>query len=337
MLRFLWKLRYLLWLALPGLIWWAWHAIPLQQIWEILSGLGLLQLFVLALINLGLVSLFSMRWWLILRSFGHSLPYLSLVGYRLAGFGISYFTPGPQFGGEPLQAYLLHQRQEVPGPTAVASVTLDKMLELLANFSFLFFGLVVILESRVFGQLSVSRFLPVVLGLAFVPFGYLLALWVGWRPIANALGWLAGNPRLQTWLCGTSQAACSVEEQAACFCRENMRVALAAYFFSLVIWGCAVGEYGLCMRFLGNPLSFPQAVAALTAARLAFLLPLPGGVGVLEASQVLALNAMGMAPAYGAGIAVLIRLRDMLLAGFGLGLGALLVRSVPLVEDHGSN
>ena len=37
------------------------------------------------------------------------------------------------FGGEPLQAYLIHRRQRVPGATALASVTLDKMLELLAN------------------------------------------------------------------------------------------------------------------------------------------------------------------------------------------------------------
>ena len=73
--------------------------------------------------------------------------------------------------------------------------------------------------------------------------------------------------------------------------------------------------------FLGVPLTFFQLIALLTAARLAFLLPLPGGLGTLEASQVWALSLMGFSPAAGIGLSLLIRLRDVLLGLLGLWWG----------------
>jgi uncharacterized membrane protein YbhN (UPF0104 family) len=60
-----------------------------------------------------------------------------------------------------------------------------------------------------------------------------------------------------------------------------------------------------------------QTVSALTAARLAFLTPLPSGLGALEASQVLAMQALGLEPTFGISISLLIRLRDILFGMVG--------------------
>lgn len=76
-------------------------------------------------------------------------------------------------------------------------------------------------------------------------------------------------------------------------------------------------------QFLGIRLSGLEAVAGLTAARVAFLLPMPGGLGALEASQVLAVSALGHSPAAGAALARVIRARDLIFGGIGLIIGAL--------------
>jgi uncharacterized membrane protein YbhN (UPF0104 family) len=68
-----------------------------------------------------------------------------------------------------------------------------------------------------------------------------------------------------------------------------------------------------------------ETLAAMTAARLAILLPVPGAAGVLEASQVLALQALGYGPAAGIALGLLIRARDLLIAGSGLWLASALV------------
>jgi hypothetical protein len=80
---------------------------------ESLGNLKVESILVLGALNVLIFSLFSSRWWLILRAQGHPQPYLALSGYRLAAFGVTYFTPGTQLGGEPLQIYLLQRRGAV--------------------------------------------------------------------------------------------------------------------------------------------------------------------------------------------------------------------------------
>jgi uncharacterized protein (TIRG00374 family) len=97
---------------------------------------------------------------------------------------------------------------------------------------------------------------------------------------------------------------------------------LLSTLISLGVWVGMVYEYWLLTNFLGLRLSVIQSISALTAARLAFLTPLPGGLGVLEASQVLAMQTLGLDPSYGVSISLLIRLRDILFGLAGL-LGAI--------------
>jgi uncharacterized membrane protein YbhN (UPF0104 family) len=106
-------------------------------------------------------------------------------------------------------------------------------------------------------------------------------------------------------------------------CRESPLTLLQALLISLVSWIVIVGEYWLMLHLLGLDLTPVQTISALTAARIAFLLPLPGGLGTLEASQVLALGALGLNPAAGISLSLLIRARDVALGGLGLWWGGL--------------
>jgi uncharacterized membrane protein YbhN (UPF0104 family) len=91
-------------------------------------------------------------------------------------------------------------------------------------------------------------------------------------------------------------------------------------------------EYWLTLRFLGIQVNLIQAIAVLTAALIAFLFPLPGGLGALEASQVLAMTALGLNPALGLSASLLIRARDISLGGLGLlWAGVLARRAAPAV------
>ena len=87
-----------------------------------------------------------------------------------------------------------------------------------------------------------------------------------------------------------------------------------------------LAEYWLTLRFLGVQLNLSQTIGALAAARIAFLTPLPGGIGALEASQVIVLQALGFHPAMGISVSLLIRARDLTLGGIGLWWAAVLSR-----------
>jgi len=317
-MKSLFKSIHWVWLLLPVLIWWAWRAIPLDQVIASLNRLTLAQISLFAFINFSLILLFSLRWWLLLREFHYNLPFLKLAAYRTASFAISILTPGPQFGGEPVQVYSLRNLHRVPDAQAVASVGLDKMIELLANFSFLAIGTGVILFS---GYLVHTSFLPltlVALLLLLMPVVYTFLLFRKRKPIT----WFFRV--LEKWTPGVTFPAKlraildEAESQAVQLCSTRPAQFFWIWILSLSIWIPMVLEVWLTYWFLGAVLSLPEVIFLMTAARLALLFPLPGGMGVLEASQVLGLGFLGVNPAVGVGVMLLARARDFIQVGFGI-------------------
>lgn len=302
-------------LLLPiPLLWWAFRQIPLGQVSRILQGMEMPQLLLWLGFNAGLLVLMNGRWWLILRVFGFRVSFPALTRYRLAAFSISYFTPGPQFGGEPLQVLALYKRHQVPVTTATASVSLDRLLDLIANFSFLAFGAALALSGSWFPAEWRSAGLSLSFGLLVFPLVYLILMLAGQKPLTALTVWLPGR------LASTRlvRAIHETEKQMSFFCVYEPRTVLVASVASLAVWTGMVMEYWLLTRIVGLELSFIQAISALVAARLALLTPLPGGLGAMEASQLLAFQTLGIDPAYGGTIALLIRGRDLIFGCFGL-------------------
>ncbi len=317
---------HLLWLLVPLLVWWAVRDLRLADMFQSLDRLSGAQILILVALNVGIFMLVSGRWWLLLRTQGDAIPYLSVVGYRLVAFGISYFTVGPQIGGEPAQVYYLQSRHAIPTSRALASVSLDKILELLANFAFLLVGIFAALGSGLLADLAPVQ----AVAWMAVPFimllAYTIAVWRGKTPLSSLLSRLSpGEGRLK-WLV---QAVLAAEGQIGLFCQQNPLAVLAASLISALIWGMMALEYWLALSFLGIPVSLLQAIAVLTAASVAFLFPLPGGLGALEASQVLAMEALGFSSALGLSISLLIRGRDIALGGLGVLWGGVLARRQP--------
>lgn len=319
-----------LWLALPVLLWFAWRQVPLERLSEVLQGIRPWQFVLLAALDLLILLIFNSRWWLILRIQGHSVSYLWLTAYRLAGFAINYLTPGMQFGGEPLQAALLHRRHKLPVSVSIASVTLDKLLELLTNFFVLSVILLAALKNVAFVPwLRINLVWPLV-GLMTVPLVHLVLLRQGVRPVSRLAAWLADKlqkPGLEHF----HQVVGDAENQVGGLCKSHAGVLALSVLFTLAGWGLAVLEHWLVYASFGVQLSMSQLMLVVAAMRLAFLTPLPGGLGALEASQVLALQALGLDPAFGVGVVVWIRLRDLSLAGIGAWLGMTLNRPASMV------
>lgn len=291
---------------------------PLAQIWTALSRLRGWQLLALAVLNGVILALMAARWALCLRALGARAPLRTLLAYRLAGFGVSYLTPGPQFGGEPLQVHLLHSNQGVALPVAVSSVVLDRLVDQLANFTFLVAGAAAIMLLGLAGPPLNAAALLVSGSLLLLPLAHLLALWRGRRPVTWAAGWLAARRPAALRLVDTVSEA---EGQIARFLRGQPRVFAQILLISALTWAFFVVEFWLTLLFLGAEAGLAESVAAQTAARLAYLLPFPAGLGALETSQVLATRLLGWEAASGVALSLVIRARDLFLAACGLWFG----------------
>ena len=103
-------------------------------------------------IDLTIYLLITARWWLIVQAENKNITFLPMIGVRISVFGISYFTIGPQVGGEPLQVIYLQRKYGLTYTRAASTVVMDKLLELLANFILLVFGLTAILQAGILSK-----------------------------------------------------------------------------------------------------------------------------------------------------------------------------------------
>lgn len=324
-------LPHFFWLALAVLLLWATlRAVDLEEVWLRLRTLQPGQIGLLLVVNLLVLATFSARWWLLLDAQGYRIPYYMLMAYRLATFAVSYFTPGPHFGGEPLQVYLVTARHGVPVAASVAAVAVDKVLEMATNFTFLTLGVLYVMRVQRVAGVNEPQLLVTSVLLLMLPLGLLLALLQGRHPVSALLAalerpwcWLMarqGKRRRPLAETALYRAVRQSEDQSIALCRDRPVYLMLAVGASLLSWVAIVGEFWLMTYVLGLDLSLAQAIAALLAARVAILLPFPAAVGALEASQALAMRILGQSPAAGVTLSLLIRGRDVLLGLTGLAL-----------------
>jgi uncharacterized protein (TIRG00374 family) len=313
--RWQWILLWVLMLAGgAALLVWSLRSVPLADIAGIFSKLGLWQIGVLLLVNTGIVILFPLRWWLIVRAQGYRVPYLAMARYRLVGFAISYFTPGQHFGGEPAQVLYLRNQHKMPGAAALASVTLDRVIELVTNFAVLALGVAVLLASGVLTDLPLGQTLPLSLSLLLIPAGYLATVWYGARPLKRF------TQRITHRLV---EGIRNSEEQLGRLAKEQPQLLLQGFLIALLVWAALIFEIWVCLVYLGLQTSLLDLILVVVAARVALFVPTPGALGALEASQVLAMQTLGYPEAYGLSLGLLIRGRDVFFGLAGLLLGAL--------------
>ncbi len=307
---------------------WVLSSVSLREVWGTLQQLQPGEIVVLIVANSLILVTLTLRWRLFLAAQGYPIPLLALVRYRLTAFGISYFTPGPHFGGEPYQVYAVAKWHGVSYAASIAAVSLDKLLEMLVNFFFLAAGALLVVRSDILSAAQQTQLMATAIALLALPLAALLALWAGRHPLSGLLARLdrlwqpalraagpahAPKPWRQTLRAG--------EDHAIHLCRAHPRTFVAALAVSTLSWIGIVGEFWLMTAMLETDLSFVQAVTALLAARVAILLPFPAALGALEASQALALSRLDLNPAAGVGLSLLIRSRDVLLGLLGLALG----------------
>lgn len=307
----------LVWLGLlAALLLWTARNVPFGEIWALLDQLHGWEIAALLTFNTLIIFLMTARWWIILRAEKGRVPFLRLTGYRLAAFGLSYFTPGPQVGGEPLQVIYLQRNHRLTYARATSVVIMDKLLEFIANFVFLAGGAVAIFRVGILGKNGIpltGSILPLAAILA-VPVLYAVMLYGRYFPLGMALRRLM--PRASE--AGVPRLIVVSERMASVFTRRHAGAMAAALAVSLVGWLGMSLEYWLMAHFLGLALTGWQAVAGVAMALLSFLLPIPAGLGALEASQLLALGAMGFSPAAAVSMTLLIRGRDLFFGGLGL-------------------
>ena len=311
-----WLIRAVVLIVLALLLWWALRKAPLAEIWVAISQLRLWQIAVILTLNGFFYIVATLRWWIIIRAENKTVPYFPLLGVRISVFGVSYFTLGPQVGGEPLQVLALQRRYGLTYTHATATVLMDKILEFLVDFIMLAIGLIAILRVGIFTET----------GLQFSGDLVLLAFLILWPPLHLILLYNRRYPlsfllRRIPFIRKKSKPVrfLQVAEQlAGRFCQRHPRRLLVAIGFSVLAGAGMLIDYALMTTFLNIHLPFWKMASGWMMGWISLLMPLPGGLGALEASQVFTLGKFGFTAAVALSLTLLMRGRDILIGGLGL-------------------
>jgi uncharacterized protein (TIRG00374 family) len=312
------KLKYLLWIPVPFLLYWALKDIRFRELFTILERLTFLQICALLVMNLLFIMILTLRWAVILQGLGAPVGLSQLLSYRLAGYAVSYLTPGPQFGGEPLQMYLAKKQSDLGYDVGSASILLDKTFELLGNFAFLglaslaFFPLGLLSSSG----LGLAISLPSLL--IALPAAYLTAVFFGIRPLSWCLSRLPAGLLARRQIRRAKALIRSSETRILTYCRRRGRTLLQILLFFLLVWTIGLAEMRLVLHFLRIPVTLRQTLLVLAGGKFAFLLPLPGALGALELTYVGVFELLDLGAQTGMSLVLYMRARDLLFAAAGL-------------------
>lgn len=262
-------------------------------------------------INLAVLILLATRWLILIRALGLNISLLQILGVRQAGAMISFVTPGPQLGGEPLQVYWLWRRYLVPGPTAVLAVGLDRFFELFVNFSVLLVAVLMLVGYAATPEIdwvTITALLLVIVLLMIAA-----ALTFVFRPtrlrrlIRRLIEQWQHHPRLRKL--GDHWAA--INNQLRELTARHHRALGFAILVSCLAWAGLIVEFWFLLRLAQVPLDVADFILLFALMRLAFLLPMPGGIGSVEAAFFWAFQALGLSLSMVASVVVLMRIRDL--------------------------
>ena len=300
MKRAYWRMiSVLLWVLALILAVWTLQQLPLHEFAAQLASLHTSDWIRWSLLNMLILYLAVKRWQIIGHAVSARLSLLRLFRLRQAGSAVSFLTPGPHFGGEPLQLFWLHKRYGLPLHTAGAMLGLDRAMETAINLLVLLLALLVLMSTALLPQGDWLQIMALLTGALLAML--LLVLMLLRHPL-----WLA--QRLRPF---TDVLRNTVDGQ-----RTRLAVAL---LLSMAGWVALFAELVLMLAMLGLAPAVLPVVMIMVAMRLAMLLPVPGGIGTIEASIVWSFTVLQLPISAAAGLIALIRLRDAIILLTGLG------------------
>jgi uncharacterized protein (TIRG00374 family) len=272
-----------------------------------------------ALVLFALRSLFWIQrayiWKLIYESRGGRAPFFTLFWARMAGYAFSYVAPAGQLSGEAVRVLVVKAENT---RLALASVVVDKTMELLTAFLFATGSLVLTLLSGSLPGSYKMLFLCVTAGIGLVTAFLLIKQRTGmFAAIAGVLTKLRIRPR---FIEKNREKIAETDAAIADIYARRKKLVVRVFFLnvlSMLLWSL---EIYLTVLFLGiQTMNFLESTLVVSLGILAFvILIIPGSLGTYEAVFVLLFSFFGVDSIRGIAATLIRRVLALVWVGAGM-------------------
>ena len=251
--------------------------------------------------------------WRILFPAGSRPGFAGLLRLRWIGESVNSLLPVGQVGGDFVRARLA--ARGTSGADAGASTVVDFTLGLVTQVVFALIGVALLLRAGVDGEHGRTLLIGILVATLAVAAFYAAQRLGLFRGMAGVVGKLLPGRAWQS-LAGDAAALdlCVLE-----LYRNRRQVFLAACW-RMIGWLLHTGETWLALYFLGVPSSLDNALVleSLGAAVRSAAFVVPGALGVQEGGFVVLGRALGLTPEAALALALVKRVRELLVGGPGL-------------------
>lgn len=278
---------------------------------KILSSLRQLNLtfFTLAMVCIfASISLWTVRWNLFIKGRGYDVSFFSLFKYMVVGLAVNNMTPLAKFGGEPVRAYLLKNREGIRMREGFATV--------MAELSMMFFVLVaMVMLSFILFFLLMSP--PSWIIFLLIPFGVIVSLvfflirsvYSGGNTIIRLLDWIGRKVERVKPYRGKIENVYEEFREAFRRSLKNRRVFTEAFALSISVKVFDIAKFFFLFKALGYGIGVVEIVIVMGLNIVLLSIPAtPGSLGVVEGGLISALAFLNVPAQVAAAVVFLDRL-----------------------------
>ncbi|HEY4509547.1 MAG TPA: lysylphosphatidylglycerol synthase transmembrane domain-containing protein [Candidatus Paceibacterota bacterium] len=279
-----------------------------QKVWEPLEAFSLFNALVIVLLTGAFLLVGVLRWQLVLRGQGCSIPFSSVWRPYLAGFSLSFFVPIITFASEFFRASALGDLHKIEFDKGMASVLIDRILEVTSNLFVVIMGGVLFL----FAERGIPYSIKTLGIICFVGIWFLVVSLLYIRIFQK-------RSVIRMFWRGKGSMH-DVEREVFLFFYLKNRFFWQGLFFSFVKSAIGLARVWALIFFLGKGFAWIAGVTILGFYYLAVLVPIPAALGSHEALQAVGFGIFGLGAGTGAAFALVVRAVEILFASLGLAL-----------------
>jgi uncharacterized protein (TIRG00374 family) len=290
----------LFWFLISGIGW--------EAIWSALRMFSLLKAAAVIVLTAVFFWVGILRWQAILKGQGHDLSVAALWKVYIGGFSFSFFFPIVPFANEIFRGPQIKKQHDVPIVQGMASVVIDRILEVTSNLFVVIAGGVIFL---LLGT-SVSYSLKVA-GVAGFIILWLTLLTILYIRIFQRKGLLT-----VFWRGNGKDEMHEAEGEVFEFFAKRDQFFWQGILFSGLRVLVGLMRVWVMILFFGKGLALLPGVTVLGFYYLAILVPIPAAFGWHDALQAIGFETFGLGAGTGAAFALVIRAIEAIFATVGI-------------------
>lgn len=275
-----------------------------EDVWMVIVTFSFLKLFVISALTIVMIGVGVLKWKQVLKGQGYSeISFYNLWNPYFASFALSFFAPMLFFGGEILRAYSLRDSRDIPFTKGMASVVIDRILELGVY-------LVIIIIGVTFFLLNAGTqpfFLLWILAGAMLFSGLVAFLFLKEKSIIKIF-----------LLKGDNNGLAAIEQEVLDFFHLKNPFLLKSILLSFAKSGVAILRAWVLIFFLGEVIGALPLIGVVGFHYVALFAPIPAALGLHDAFQIFAFSSIGFGGSMGAGFALIIRAAEFIVAAFAI-------------------